>query len=262
MKNSSNEFAPPFQDAPLLWGDLTWEEVGALREAGTDMVILPVGATEQHGPHLSCDVDTVLVERVAHAVSARTRVPVLPTLPYGCSLGHTHTFPGTLSLRPQTLSLVVEDVLGDAIAYGFSRVLVLSGHSMNAAPLRVALELLRERFPRLQIAQKHLMDASPRAAQAYTADAQDFHANCAETALMMHLAPDKVRAERIEDDPDRTQGTFFSYTVPFTSKNGVTGSPSLAEAFQGADLFEMLVEDWTAGVRLALVEQPPLPVEF
>lgn len=246
-------------NAPLLWASQTWEEIGALRARGSDMIILPVGATEQHGPHLSCDVDTILVERVAHEVSARAQVPVLPTLPYGCSLGHTRAFPGTLSLRPQTLALVLQEVLSDAIAYGFSRILILSGHGMNAAPQRVALELLRDQNPRLQIAQKHLMDASSRVLAAYTSDAEDFHANAYETALMLHLTPDKVRANFAQaDDPDRTPGLCFSYTVPFTSKNGVTGAPSLATPGLGAELFAILVDDWTAWVRKALKEQAPL----
>jgi creatinine amidohydrolase len=243
---------------PILWGQQTWEDVRDLRSRGLEMAILPIGSTEQHGPHLSLEVDTTLAERVAHSVSSRTGAIVLPTLPYGCALGHTRHWPGTLSLSPQVLASVVCEVLEDAIAYGFTRLLLLSGHLTNAAPLRCALETLRERHPNLQIAQKHLLEASARTRAAYFEDAEDLHANCAETALMQHLAPDLVRQNKIFDDPDRTESLFFSYTVPFTSVAGHTGSPSKATPALGAELFEALVEDWTLQVLGAMREEPPL----
>ncbi len=243
---------------PIVWAQLTWEEVRDLRAGGMEMAILPVGSTEQHGPHLPLDVDTLCAERVAHAVSGRTGVPVLPTLPFGCALGHTRHWPGTLSLSPETLSRVVVEILEDVVAYGFSRLLILSGHISNAAPLRGALETLRSRHPALQIAQKHVCEASPRVKAIYESDAADWHANAAETALMMHLAPESVRIRRLFDDPDRTRGLVFSYAVPNTSLEGHTGTPTLATSQMGADLFDLLIEDWTFLVKRALIEKAPL----
>ena len=243
---------------PLLWADLTWEQMRDVRADGVDMAIFPVGSTEQHGPHLPLNVDTLCAEIVAHAVSARTGIPVLPTLPFGCALGHTRHWPGTLSLKPQTLARVIEELLEDVVAYGFTRILVLSGHLTNAAPLRCALENLRVRFPALQIACKHLCEASPRVRSAYEMDAQDWHGNAAETALMMHLAPHLVRSERIFDDPDRTRDLVFSYCVPQTSLEGHTGNPSAATPEMGAELFETLTTDWTRWVKRALIERAPL----
>ena len=243
---------------PILWAHLTWEDVRDLRASGMDMVILPIGSTEQHGPHLPLNVDTLSAEAVAHAISSRTGVPVLPVLPFGCALGHTRHWPGTLSLQPETLSRVVVEILEDAIAYGFSRLLILSGHVTNAAPLRCALEVLRARHPDLQIAQKHVCEASARVKERYEADADDWHANAAETALVMHIAPDLVKAERIFDDPDRTRDLAFSYAVPKTSLAGHTGTPSLATPETGATLFDLLVEDWTNWIERALKEEAPL----
>jgi len=243
---------------PILWAQMSWEEVRDLRAGGMDMAILPVGSTEQHGPHLTLNVDTLCAEVVAGAVSARTGVPVLPTIPFGCALGHTRHWPGTLSLAPETLSRVVVEVLEDVVAYGFSRLLILSGHVTNAAPLRCALETLRSRHPELQIAQKHVCEASARVKAIYESDADDWHANAAETALMMHLAPESVRASRLFDDPDRTRDLVFSYAVPKTSLEGHTGSPTLATPEMGAHLFDFLVEDWTSWVERALNEKAPL----
>src|SRR6202020_1658659 len=74
----------PAMSAPVLWQSMTWEEIARLRESGGGIVLLPVGATEQHGPHLATSVDSVTAERLAHAASAATGIPVLPTLHYGC----------------------------------------------------------------------------------------------------------------------------------------------------------------------------------
>src|SRR4051812_43699883 len=108
---------------PLLWAELSWEQIRDMRTEGVDMVIFPIGSTEQHGPHLPLNVDTISAEIVAHAVAARTAVRVLPALPYGCALGHTRQWPGTISLAPATLTTVVCEVLEDVIAYGFTRLL-------------------------------------------------------------------------------------------------------------------------------------------
>lgn len=243
---------------PVLWDELTWEIVRDMRADGVDLVLFPIGSTEQHGPHLPLNVDTFCAQTVAHAVSARTGVPVLPALPFGCALGHTRHWPGTLSLSPTTLISVVREVLSDVIAYGFTRVVMVNGHVTNAAPLRCALEELRRDFPNAQIAQRHLCEVSSRVRAAYFADAEDWHANAGETALMMHLAPDLVCRERIEDDPDRTANLVFSYTVPQTSRLGHTGNPSQATPLMGADLFNALVDDWTYLVKKALIEKAPI----
>ena len=247
---------------PILWAEQTWEQIADLHARHVEMVIFPIGSTEQHGPHLPLNVDTFSAEVIAHEVSARTQVPVLPTLPFGCALGHTRFWPGTLSLSPQTLTNIVCEILGDVINYGFTRVLVLSGHVTNAAPLRCALEELRRDFPHLQIAQKHVCEASARVKNFYESDAADWHANMAETALMQHLAPELVHKNRIFDDEDRTCELAFSYTVPQTSSAGHTGEPSKATPQIGAELFEMLIDDWTLWVQKALVEQAPLRADL
>jgi creatinine amidohydrolase len=106
----------------------------------------------------------------------------------------------------------------------------------------------------------NLHEVSPRVNELYSEDAADWHANAAETSLMMAIAPHTVRADRIAgaDDPDRTAGLLFSHPVNRTSANGVTGWPTRARKESGARLFSWLVEDLTARVRKALAESPPL----
>ena len=243
---------------------MTWEELASLRRSGMDAALFPIGATEQHGPHLATSVDSVTAEQLAHAVSAETGVPVLPTLPYGCSLGHSRRWPGTLALQPQTLIAAIVELSEWAYHYGFRRIVFINGHVTNFAPLRCALEVLRSRFDDLLVAIRNVADLSPRVRASFSADAEDWHANAAETSLMQSLAPHLVRPEKVAtaDDPDRTAGLLFSHPVNRTSTNGVTGSPSRSSAESGRQLFAMMVADLAGQVRAALSEQPPLAQSY
>jgi len=244
----------------LHWHRLTWEEIGALPARGMNAVMLPVGATEQHGPHLGCGVDAEIAERLCHAAAECSGVPVLPTLPYGCSIGHSRRWPGTLALAPKTLIDLVKDIGDWVYASGFRRLFLVNSHVTNLAPLRCALEMLRAEHDELMVALVNTGTLSERVRARHFADADDWHANEAETSLMLALAPDMTRPERFADadDPDRTGGCVFAHPVNRTSSNGVTGTPSLASADKGEQLFAWMVEDLAALLERGLKETPPL----
>lgn len=241
------------------WEELSWEEIAALRDGGMDMAILPVGATEQHGPHLPTGVDTLSATALAEAVSARTGVPVLPTLGYGVSLGHSKKWPGTISLRPETLSRIVLEIAEWVHAAGFRRLLILNGHVTNWAPLRCGLENIRTDLPELRIALRSVWEVSQEANRIYDSDADDnWHANMAETAIMLHLRPDLVQLDKAVDEPNRSACCFFSYTVDKESLTGTVGKPSDATAKAGAEILELCVSALSEQVTRALAENDPL----
>lgn len=245
-------------EQPVLWEELSWERIAAVRDTGMDMVILPIGATEQHGLHLPVGVDTFSARAVAEGVSARTGVPVLPTLAYGCSLGHSKKWPGTISLRPETLSRLVFEIAEWVVAAGFTRLVLLNGHVTNWAPLRCGLENIRHRFPALRIALRSLWEISGDVHHRYHQDAANFHANCAETAMMLALRPDLVDMAKAADEPDRSAQCFFAYTVDKESVHGGVGSPSAADAQQGEDLLALCIEQLSEQLVKALQEKTPL----
>jgi creatinine amidohydrolase len=248
----------------LRWHQLTWEEIGALPARGMDAVMLPVGATEQHGPHLGCGVDAEIALQLCHAAGERSGVPVLPTLPYGCSIGHSQRWPGTLALAPKTLIDVVKQIGDWVYASGFRRLFLVNSHVTNLAPLRCALEMLRAEHDDLMMALINTGTLSERVRARHFADADDWHANAAETSLMLALAPDMVRPDRCADadDPDRTDGCVFAHPVNRTSSNGVTGTPSLASPDEGEQLFGWMVEDLNALLQRGLTETPPLDQSY
>lgn len=243
---------------PVRWEELTWEDAAALRARGMGMVILPVGATEQHGRHLPLGVDTFSAEAVARSASARTGIPVLPALAYGCSLGQSTKWPGTISLRPDTLSRILVEVAEWLHATGFCRLLVLNGHYTNWAPLRAGLETVRHEMPGMRIALRSLWDLSPEIGRLYSQDAANFHANRAETSVMLALRPDLVRPERAVAEPDRSSGRFFTYRVDQESEHGVVGDPTTATVEFGRQLLELMVDTLVGQLTAALKEEPPL----
>ena len=254
----------PARGAPTLWSERTWEEIPSDLAAVAHAAILPIGATEQHGPHLGCGMDYVLADRLCRDVSAATGVPVLPTLPYGCSLGHSRRWPGTIALDPILMAQLVAQIGTWAYFSGVRRLFLVNAHVTNAAPLRCALETLRATYDDLMIAHIDTATMSERVRKAHFADASDWHANEAETALMMAIAPEIVRPAKVADadDEDRTQGRVFAHPVNRTSRNGVTGFPSRATREQGETLYAWMVADLAAIVARGVGETPPLPYAY
>lgn len=246
------------------WSHLTWEEIEALPAQGMDAVLLPVGATEQHGPHLGVGMDSNLAEHLGAKVGEKTSVPVLPVLPFGCSLGHSQRWGGTIALQPQTLIDVVTQIGDWVYASGFRRIYILNTHVTNFAPLRCALEVLRSKYDDLLVALINSAEINASIREQFFRDADDWHANAAETALMQHLSPELVRENRIEgaDDADRTKGLVFSHPVNRTSQNGVTGKPSEATAEWGASLFDEMVDALSETITKGLSEKPPLDISY
>lgn len=244
---------------PLRLDRLSWTQIHQLQRAGADMLLIPVGATEQHGPHLPINTDTVIATAACDYASALTGVAVLPAISYSVSIGHTEKWPGTFSLTHETFIHAMRELAAWAVATGWKRLLFVNSHFGNDASLRVAVDRLRFDFVgRLQIATRNTFNLTPAIWEYFISDAADLHANKAETDLMLCLAPDDVRMAEAEDDPDRTTETVFNYMVANTSRNGVTGAPSQGTEARGRTLFAEIGEALAAIVRKAQTETPPL----
>jgi creatinine amidohydrolase len=178
--------------------NMTWPEAEErLREA--EAVIVPIGSTEQHGLHLGVGSDWIQAWEIARRVGERTGVPVLPVMPYGVS-GHHKEFPGTITLTPDTLQMVVYDVLESLDRYGVERVVFMNGHGGNVGALTGAINEAREDFGMLCaichwwdiLADKDLWGHPP-----------EEHAGYAETAFTLASRPEAVRMERAVLTPTR-----------------------------------------------------------
>jgi mycofactocin precursor peptide peptidase len=222
--------------APGALTALAWPEVAGV--AGGAILAVPLGSTEQHGPHLplgtDSDVAVALAERLA---AARADVLVAPVLPYG-SAGEHAAFPGTLSIGAAALELVVVELVRSASA--FAGVVLVSGHGGNAVPLAAAVATLRAEG-------RAVLAWSPRI------PGGDAHAGRTETSLVLALAPGTVRLEAAERGDVRPLaaviGRLRRSGVAAVSPNGVLGDPRSASAAEGRRLLDDLTADLVAAVE-------------
>ncbi len=243
------------------WELQAWPELEDLRREGEGEVgLVPVGATEQHGPHLPTGTDTIIANALCDAASAVTGAPVLPAIPVACSYGHGTRLPGTLSLSPEMLAAIVRQYAEWAATSGLTRLLFVNSHFGSSASLGVATDHLRLFRPDVQVGVIDWWSLDPVVAREAVVDGADVHAHRAETSLMLVVAPELVHLDRLvaADDPDRTADLVFRYTATALSTNGVTGRPSDATVELGQLLLDRTVAAIAERIERGRVEKAPL----
>jgi creatinine amidohydrolase len=211
----------------------TWPQAAAARR----LLVVPLGSTEQHGPHLPLGTDTLVAVALAERLAAaRPDTVVAPALPYGSSGEHAG-FAGTLSIGQRALEAVVVELVRSAD--DFAGVVLVSGHAGNAAPLGRAVATVR---------------AEGRRALAWlpTVPGGDAHAGRTETSLLLSLAPTSVRLDRAAPGDTRPLAEVMpelrSGGVAAVSPNGVLGDPRGASAAEGERLLAELAADLVRAV--------------
>lgn len=235
------------------WAHLKTTEF--VSDCSQTVVIVPIGSTEQHGPHLPVDVDsrlaTEIAGRIAKLVSARTPILVLPTL--WVSLAEHHmNFAGTLALDFATLRAVLNCVVGSLAKHGYSKILLLNGHGGNTAALAVVADELSRRRE-IPLASVTYWDAASTAfASILDGQTNLRHACEAETSMVLAIAPhlvDVAEAQRVEAPRDGLGpigGVVRPRRIEEWSPSGVVGTPALATAEKG-DLLLNAAADAIAG---------------
>ncbi len=230
---------------------MTTVEAAAAARRGT-IVVLPVGALEQHGTGLPLGTDLIraeaLVDRIADELPEL--VVVGPSVPVGISPHHT-AFAGTMTLRPATFVLVLREYLDALASHGWRRFLVVTGHGGNNAALGVlAQELMHER-PDLELAWAPVTALAPRTVAEMDRTEVTGHSGEAETAQMMHVAPHLVRTDQLAPgtttidqlDPlsrlaRRTAPPTLAVPYDRLSASGVLGDPRHATADDGRAIYD------------------------
>jgi mycofactocin precursor peptide peptidase len=215
---------------------LSWTEVADRAAAGA-LLAVPVGSTEQHGPHLPLSTDTDVATHLATALARRRGdVLVAPALAYGSS-GEHDGFAGTLSIGQQATRQVLIE-LGRSATATFSRVLLVVGHGGNAEPVAAAVRVLRGEG-------RDVLAWAPR----FPGDA---HAGGTETSIMLALHPDAVRSGVLVAGATQPLAELMpalrSGGVREVSRTGVLGDPTRADADHGRALLADALDELAAAV--------------
>lgn len=238
MPSGARSAAGPANPRDRSLGTLTWCDAAA--RAADALLVVPVGSTEQHGPHLPLATDTLIAEALAQRLAdARPDVLVAPPVSYGSS-GEHGAFPGTLSIGQQAIELVVTELVRSADA--FAGVLLLSAHGGNQEPVERAVTTLRREGRRVR-----WWAPSARGARA------DAHAGHVETSLLLAVHPERVRTERAEPGNSAPLEQLWAQLraggVAAVSANGVLGDPTGASAEAGRRLLDELAQDLVTAVE-------------
>jgi len=221
--------------------DATWTDVDA---AAVDVALLPVGSTEQHGPHAPLGTDALTATAVADAAAEAyggTAV-VAPTVPVGVSEEHRQ-FTGSLWVSPDTFRAYVRETARSLASHGWTDVVLVNGHGGNVPALgEVAAAISRHDdayavpFTWFEAVGEHGSDMG--------------HAGPLETAFLRHVRPDLVREDRVaaarDGGSDRwgewVSGVNLAHDSAEFSDDGVVGDPGTENADRGAALLELATD--------------------
>jgi len=219
----------------------TWTDVA---DCETDLALVPVGSTEQHGPHAPLGTDAITAEAIADAATERSdrEVVCAPTIPVGVAEEHRQ-FPGTMWVSDETFRNYVRESIESLAHHGLDRVVIVNGHGGNVAALReVGARLTRDGtayavpFTWFDAVGEHSSDMG--------------HGGPLETALLRHLEPDLVREDRLEDARagaadgwgEWVSHANLAYDSAEFAENGVVGDPAEGPADRGAELYELATD--------------------
>lgn len=222
-----------------LLGHLPWSRVPA-----GPLVLVPLGSTEQHGPHLPLETDTVIATASAEDAAGRLRAdaadrPVLvaPAIAYGSSGEHQH-FPGTVSIGADALQFQLIELVRSLSAWA-ARIVVVNGHGGNDTGLATAFSLL-------------LREGHDAAWVSCQTASQDAHAGYTETSLMLHLVPhlvDMAHAQPGNVTPlAELMPSLVGRGVRAVSATGVLGDPTGANQAAGRVILERVVDEIVARI--------------
>jgi creatinine amidohydrolase len=238
---------------------LTAPEIAAMRDKENVVILQPVAAIEQHGPHLPIAVDTAIVMGVLGAALAQLPKGVpcycLPPICYGKSNEHIR-FSGTVTVSAETLTGLLGEVADSVHRMGFRKLAFVNGHGGQPQILDIAARDARQRHPDFSLFPLFIWNVPNNAATLLSEKELEFgiHAGAAETALLMALLPDQVRQNKLlcEYPPAMPAGSLLSMEgrLPFAwltndlSKSGVIGDATAASPEMGLLLLSSLATGW------------------
>jgi creatinine amidohydrolase len=222
----------------------SWPEIEAAKGEGL-IAVLPVGALEQHGPHLPLETDTILATGVARRIADRLGAWLLPAITYG-EAWTAEAWPGTISLSAETLAAMIVDIGRGVQRIGSFGLVTINGHFGNREPIELAArELMPGGLKLLQLDYPGMSDAAEEYCSSAPAGPGFYHADEVETSMMLALAPDTVSMDLAMAEYPTFPWDFGKAPMQLRSFNrsGVFGDPRPATAATGEKIIGRIVDE-------------------
>ena len=214
---------------------------------------MPIGSTEQHGPTGLIGTDAICAEAIAQGVGESAHALVGPTINVGMALHHT-AFPGSISLRPSTMILVIRDYLISLTRAGFRKFFFINGHGGNVATLKAAFaesytvlaDLAIPDADRVQcrVANWYMCRPVYQKAKELYGSEEGSHATPSEVALTQYVYPDSIKTATLSPNPASGHPIYSPSDFRRRYPDGRMGSnPALATPEHGKDLYDLAVKD-------------------
>ncbi|MEG5173773.1 creatininase family protein [Microcoleus sp. B3-D7] len=243
---------------------LTWTEIQSMPDKENTVIILPLGAIEQHGPHLPLIVDAAISAAVTGQalakLDANIRAYALPPLYYGKSNEHCH-FPGTIMLSAQTILAVISEIADSIYQAGFRKLVLMNGHGGQPQVMEIAARDIHQKYQDFSVFPLFLWRVPNVAAELLTAKEVEFgiHAGDAETSLMLSILPEQVKMELAvceypqglpTDSLLSMEGNLpFAWLTRELTESGVLGDATVATKEKGARILESLSDGWAQVIK-------------
>lgn len=255
-----HSFIPPERFFPYL----TWTDIQAMPDKANVVIIQPVGAIEQHGPHLPIVVDAAIGTAVLGNALAQlpTEIPAyaLPPLCYGKSNEHWH-FPGTITLSASTLLAVLMEVAESLYRSGFRKLIFLNSHGGQPQVIEIAARDLHQQYADFMVFPLFTWRVPHAGSEVLSAQEREYgiHAGDAETSIMLSILPDQVHMDRaVKEYPQQLpQDSLLSMEgkLPFAwmtrdlSQSGVLGDATIASRAKGDRLLATVTAGWVQVIQ-------------
>lgn len=230
---------------------MTWQEFADKKDK---VLVLPVGSTEQHGPHLPLCVDTVIAEGFAHLLAAELDGVCAPALAYGYKSkpmsGGGPLFPGTIDLNGLTLQNLLLDLFREFAADGYTKIFILNAHFENDPFIAEAMDMASRMLgDKVRLVLSNWWDPLPDELIDQIFDEVPFpgwaleHAAVTETSLMMYFAPELVREDKIAHVAPLVPVAYVEYPVRkgWIDESGVLASARSSSARKGKLIVESVL---------------------
>jgi len=165
-----------------------------------DIILVPTGSVEQHSPYGLIGTDFIAAEAVARRVAEAMQILVAPTVKYGVSPHHM-AFKGTVSLMPDTMILLISDIIESLVAHGFRRIVFINGHGGNISSIKIAMERLKARIIKgcFQVISWYEMEEVQRLCKGIFTGQEGHHATPGEVSITRYLRPEAFETKPVHE---------------------------------------------------------------